>query len=93
MTTPADSLRERVIAMAQARSSDPCQYAREGTLALAVAAMVAEECARECEDLSIVYDGQESEAASRSFADICRGARKGADRCAAAIRQRAEGLK
>lgn len=45
-----------------------------------------ERCAKACEELSLRYDGAESEASSRVYADLCRGSRNGADACAAAIR-------
>lgn len=52
----------------------------------AAALAMRERCAQACEELSLHYEGQESEASSRVYADLCRGSRNGADACAAAIR-------
>jgi len=45
-----------------------------------------EDAARACEERSVVYDGVESTASTRYFADKMRGAREGAESCAAAVR-------
>ena len=75
-------LRERVLAMAQ--ECGPGRIAARN-LALAVAAMVAEECAKECES--------ERVDAVASGADDDRVYNAACDHCAAAIRRSAEGLR
>ena len=76
-----DDLRERVLAMADNHNTrrDP------RNLALAVAALVAEECAKECES--------ERVDAVASGADDDRVYNAACDHCAAAIRRSAEGLR
>lgn len=70
------------IAEAGAVCHDDCAIEQIKAAALAMR----ERCAQVCESLSLRYDGAESEASSRVYADLCRGSRNGADACAAAIR-------
>lgn len=87
-----DDLRERVLARVVVQTVDgPCDCDRckvAAKDALAVAAMVAEECEKACEPFAKMPHTFASE-----NADIYRGFRDGALACANAIRQRAERLK
>lgn len=87
----SDDLRERVLALAANGATLEVLPVRE-RLALAVAALVAEDCARACDDRAIVYDGLEAGASTRYFADKMRGAQEGCETSAAAIRDRAKTL-
>ena len=59
--------------------------AKDMTQAAALA--MRERCAEVCEERGIIYDGLESDASTRYFADKMRGARTAAGECAAAIRE------
>jgi len=84
------NLREKVLAQAEDHTGDGGEYLSRHELALAVAALVAEDCARVCDDRAIVYDGLETGASTRYFADKMRGAQEGCETSAAAIRARAK---
>lgn len=91
-----DDLREHVLDMVGDASFT---YASRREMAIAVAAMVAEECARECDRIEDdkwgSYKGRpphKADGPMRANPHV-QGESCGANECAAAIRQRAEGLK
>lgn len=90
------NLREKVLALVRSYPYNGAHALtvgqRERDIALAVAALVAEDCARACDDRAIVYDGLEAGASTRYFADKMRGAQEGCETSAAAIRDRAKTL-
>ena len=81
------TLRDRVVAMVAecGLHEGPCSEYEVERFALAVAALVAEECAKECES--------ERVDAVASGADDDRVYNAACDHCAAAIRRSAEGLR
>jgi len=82
-------LREKVLSMVLPYANT---FADRERLALAVAALVAEECARECDEAALRFDGLEDGASTRYFADSMRGARNASETLAAAIRRLAGDL-
>lgn len=89
-------LREKVLALAKPYATRAYGAATTDSdydhLALAVAALVAEECAQECDEAALRFDGLEDSASTRYFADSMRGARNASETLAAAIRRLAERL-